>query len=96
MFANEIIIRPIITEKTMKGNPLKQYTFEVAKTVTKIDIRRAIEELFDVEVMKVTTSNVIGHLRRQRNSKGYTPSWKKAVVRLKLHSKVIEFFDTIN
>lgn len=93
MAAQDIIIRPVVTEKTMNGLPLKKYTFEVAKTAGKIEIKRAIEELFGVKVSKVNTLHVRGHYRRQGRTGGYTPAWKKAVVTLTEDSKGIEFFD---
>ncbi len=93
MVAQDIIIRPIITEKSMAGIAAKRYTFEVAKSATKIDIARAVEELFKVEVAKVNTLHVRGHMRRQGRYEGYTSSWKKAVVTLKEGSKAIEFFE---
>ena len=93
MVANEIIIRPIITEKTMTGVQNKKYTFEVAKAATKIDVARAVEELFGVKVDKVNTMNVRGHLRRYGRFEGFKPSWKKAIVTLTEDSKTIEFFD---
>ena len=95
MAAQDIVIRPIITEKTMAGNAMKKYTFEVAKNSTKIDIKRAVEELFGVEVSKVNTLHVRGQLRRQGRSEGYTRSWKKAVVTLTENSKTIEFFESM-
>ena len=95
MVANEIIIRPIITEKTMTGVQNKKYTFEVAKAATKIDIARAVEELFGVKVSKVNTLHVRGRMRRQGRFEGYTRSWKKAVVTLTADSKTIEFFESM-
>lgn len=95
MNAQEIIVRPVITEKTMLGNSEKKYTFEVDKKATKIDIKRAIEELFDVEVKKVNTLHVRGQMRRQGRTQGYTRSWKKAVVTLTEDSKTIEFFESM-
>lgn len=93
MAAQDIVIRPIITEKSMSGIAEKKYTFEVAKAATKVDIARAVEELFGVKVSKVNTLHVRGRLRRQGRSQGYTPSWKKAVVTLTADSKAIEFFE---
>ena len=93
MLAQEVIIRPIITEKSMEGISIKKYTFEVAKDATKVDIARAVEELFDVKVDKVNTMHVRGQLRRQGRSQGYTRSWKKAIVKLKDSSKTIPFFE---
>lgn len=93
MAAQDIIVRPIITEKSMAGLGMKKYTFEVAKSATKVDIARAVEELFGVKVSKVNTLNVRGHFRRQGRSDGYTSAWKKAVVTLTEDSKTIEFFE---
>jgi large subunit ribosomal protein L23 len=95
MAAQDIIIRPIITEKSMAGIGNKKYTFEVAQGATKIDVAKACEELFGVKVAKVNTLHVRGHFRRQGKSQGYTRSWKKAVVTLKPDSKSIEFFDSM-
>ncbi len=93
MAAQDIIIRPIITEKSMTGIGMKKYTFEVAKDATKIEIARAVETLFGVKVSKVNTLHVRGQMRRQGRSEGYTRSWKKAVVTLTEGSKTIEFFE---
>lgn len=93
MTAHDIVIRPIITEKSMGSIGAKKYTFEVARNATKIDIARAIEELFKVKVAKVNTLNVRGQLRRQGKTQGYTAKWKKAVVSLTPESKTIEFFE---
>lgn len=93
MIAHDIIIRPIITEKSMMGIAEKKYTFEVAKTATKIDIANAVEEAFKVKVAKVNTVSVRGKLKRQGRTQGYTKFWKKAVVTLTEDSKSIEFFE---
>lgn len=93
MIAHDIIIRPIITEKSMMGIAEKKYTFEVAKAATKIDIANAVEEAFKVKVAKVNTVSVRGRLKRQGRTQGYTKSWKKAVVTLTEDSKSIEFFE---
>ena len=94
MIAHDIIIRPIITEKSMAGAVNKVYTFEVAKTANKIEIAKACEEVFKVKVAKVNTLNVRGQFRRQgRNNGGYTRSWKKAIIPLAANSKPIEFFE---
>lgn len=93
MAAQDIIIRPVVTEKSMMGMAEKKYTFEVAKSAGKIEIARAVEELFKVKVKKVNTVNVRGKLRRQGRTEGYTPSWKKAYVTLTEDSKAIEFFE---
>lgn len=93
MVAHDIIIKPIITEKAMSGMAMKKYTFKVSKGANKIEIAKAIEEIFKVTVSKVNTISVRGRLRRQGKYQGYTSSWKKAVVTLKEGSKGIEFFD---
>ncbi len=93
MISHDIIVRPIITEKSMIGATEKKYTFEVAKTAGKIEIARAVEEIFKVKVAKVNTVNVRGKFRRQGRSEGYTRSWKKAYVTLTADSKNIEFFE---
>lgn len=91
--AQDIILRPVITEESMMGQALKKYTFQVDKKATKPEIKAAVEKLFGVKVAKVNTINVRGHLRRYGRYEGYTASWKKAVVTLTEDSKTIEFFD---
>lgn len=91
--ASEIIIAPVITEKSMSGSESRKYAFKVAKDANKIDIAAAVESLFDVKVAKVNTVNVRGRLRRYGRYEGYTAAWKKAVVTLKEGSKPIEFFE---
>ena len=95
MAPQDIILRPVISEKSMAGIGGKKYTFEVAQNATKIDIAKACEELFGVKVAKVNTLHVRGHFRRQGKTAGYTTSWKKADVTLKEDTKTIEFFDRI-
>ena len=92
--AHEIILKPIITEESMTGLVKKKYPFKVAKDANKIQIAKAVEEVFPgTKVAKVNTMNVRGHERRQGMIKGYTPSWKKAIVTLTEDSKDIEFFN---
>ena len=93
MLAHDIIIAPVITEKSMSGIADKKYTFKVAKTAGKVEIANAVEEVFGVKVQKVNTISVRGQERRRGRFVGYTASWKKAVVTLKADSKPIEFFD---
>ena len=93
MSSYDIIRRPVLTEKSYAGIAAKTYTFEVAKSANKVEIAKAVEEIFGVKVEKVTTATVQGKLRRQGRNQGRTPSWKKAVVTLKKDSKPIEFFD---
>ena len=90
--AQDIILRPIITENSMDGIADRKYTFEVAKDANKIEIAKAVEELFGVKVSKVNTINVDGKLRRYGRFEGYTASRKKAIVTLTEDSKAIEFF----
>ena len=89
----DIIIAPVITEKSMSGIAGKKYTFKVAKDANKYQIADAVEQLFKVTVAKVNTVNVRGQKRRMGRYEGTTPSWKKAIVTLKPDSKSIEFFD---
>ena len=91
--AQDIIIAPVITEKSMSVIADKKYTFKVAKDANKIEIAKAVEEIFKVKVAKVNTISVRGKARRMGRYEGYTPSWKKAVVTLTADSKTIEFFD---
>ncbi|MBR3781497.1 MAG: 50S ribosomal protein L23 [Clostridia bacterium] len=91
--AQDIILRPIITENSMDGIADRKYTFEVAKDANKIEIAKAVEELFGVKVAKVNTINVDGKLRRYGRFEGFTASKKKAIVTLTEDSKTIEFFD---
>ena len=91
--AQDIILRPVITENRMDGIADRKYTFEVAKDANKIEIAKAVEELFGVKVSKVNTINVDGKLRRYGRFEGYTASRKKAIVTLTEDSKAIEFFD---
>ena len=79
MKAQDIVIRPIITEKSMTGVANKKYTFEVCQDANKIEIAKAVEELFGVKVQKVNTLNVRGKFRRQGRYEGYTRAWRKAV-----------------
>jgi len=92
--AYDIIIRPIITERSMSAAQDKKYVFEVAPDAGKIQIKEAIEEIFGVKVADVNTLNVHGKRKRVGAGRpGMTKSWKKAYVRLKDNSKTIEFFD---
>ena len=93
MMAHDVIIKPIITEKTMGAMPSKKYTFKVSKEAGKIEIAKAVEEIFKVKVSKVNTLKVRGKFRRKGKYSGYTPSWKKAYVTLTENSKGIEFFE---
>ena len=89
----DIIIRPIITEKSMAGVENKKYMFQVARDANKIEIKKAIEEIFGVSVAKVNTMNIMGKMKRQGSTQGRRASWKKAMVTLDEKSKTIEFFE---
>ena len=89
--AQDIILKPVITEESMMGIMAKKYTFKVAKDANKIEIAKAVEAVFPGT--KVATINVRGRKRRQGYNVGYTPSWKKAIVTLTEDSKEIEFFN---
>ena len=91
--SHDIILKPIITEESMMGTAFKKYTFKVAKDANKAEIAKAVEEVFGVEVEKVTTMNYIGKPKRQGVFQGKRADWKKAVVKLKEGSKTIELFE---
>jgi large subunit ribosomal protein L23 len=93
MNAHDIIIRPIISEKSMDQLADKKYTFEVAKGANKIEIKKAVEEIFGVNVVSVTTSLVKGKIKRMGATSGKRADWKKATVKLSQDSKTIEFFE---
>ncbi len=96
MNSYDIIKRPVLTEKSYAGIPSKTYTFEVDINANKVEIKKAVEEIFGVKVEKVTTVTVKGKLKRQGRTQGYTPDWKKATVILKSDSKAIEFFESLS
>jgi large subunit ribosomal protein L23 len=93
MDARQIIIRPIVSEKSFEMIEQNRYTFEVAKTASKPQIAQAIEEIFGVTVTGVNTMRVNGKPRRLRHATGKTKDWKKAIVALK-EGDSIEFFQT--
>ena len=95
-FAQDLILKPIITEKSMDGVASKRYTFKVAIDATKPEIAKAVEELFNVEVAKVNTINMKKKPKRMGYHFGYTAEWKKAIVTLTASSKEIEFFNGLN
>lgn len=90
---HDIIIKPIITEQSMDDMAFGKYTFEVAKNANKSEIKKAIEEIFDVEVEKVNTMNMLGKVKRMGMSVGRRRNWKKAIVTLTEDSNSIEFFE---
>ena len=90
----DVIIRPVITEQSMEDLDIKKYTFEVAKDAGKIEIKKAVEEIFGVKVKSVNTLTVPGKEKRQGAGRpGMTKTWKKAYVQLSADSKTIELFE---
>ena len=91
----DVIIRPIITERSTDGLADKKYVFEVAPNAGKIEIRKAVEEIFGVKVASVNTLNMHGKNKRMGAGRpGRTKDWKKAYVTLTEDSKTIEFFES--
>ncbi len=108
MMPEDIILKPVLTEKGYDGLQPdeagksdrtaygKKYTFIVAKTANKTQIKIAVEKMFGVEVKSVNTVTKRGKLKRQGRTQGYTPSAKKAIVQLKEDSKPIEYFNSLS
>ncbi|MEG1499531.1 MAG: 50S ribosomal protein L23 [Clostridia bacterium] len=100
MRAYEIIKKPLMSEKSYSGIAKKIYTFEVDKKANKVEIKKAVEEIFKVDVEKVNTLNVKGHKKSQNTKKGVTvgktSDIKKAIVILKADSKPIAFFESLS
>ena len=89
---HDVIIRPVVTEKSMTEMADKKYTFVVDKKANKTEIKKVVEAIFDVKVEKVNTLNYDGKMKRMGRTQGRTASFKKAVVKLTEGSKDIEFF----
>jgi len=89
----DIILKPVITERSMDALQEGKYTFKVDKNANKIEIADAVEKLFDVQVAKVNTMNCTGRTKRVGRFVGKKADWKKAIITLKEDSKTIEFFD---
>lgn len=96
MNAYDIILKPILSEKSFDGISDKRYTFEVAKSASKTDIKNAVEQIFKVKVEKVNTVNYDGKIKRMGRHEGRTASYKKAIVKLTKESKAIEFFESLS
>lgn len=100
MEANEIIVRPLLTEKSYSGIQNKTYTFVVNKNANKVQIAQAVEKMFNVEVANVNTVNVKGHKKAQNTKQGRTvgrtSDYKKAIVSLTEKSKPIAFFESLS
>ena len=93
MTSYDIILKPIITEASMDMLSSKKYAFKVADCANKAMVKKAVEELFDVQVAAVNIINVKSKPKRVGYHFGSTSEWKKAIVTLKADSKTIEFFD---
>ena len=92
-----IIIKPIVTEKmTQISEKFNRVGFQVAHSANKIEIKKAVEEIFGVKVEKVNTINVLGKFKRMGVHVGKRADWKKAIVKLTDDSKTIEFFEGMN
>ena len=89
----DIIIRPVLTEKSYDGMADKKYAFEVALNANKTEIKKAVETIFDVQVESVNTMRIQGKMKRQGRTQGRRPERKKAYVKLTEGSKTIEFFE---
>ena len=95
MTVYDIIIEPILSEKSYDGIAVKKYTFKVAKNATKTQVKAAVEQIFGVKVDKVNTSNYDGKVKRMGRNEGRRSAFKKAIVTLTAHSKSIEFFESL-
>ena len=92
--AYDIVLKPVITEQSMEESEQKKYVFQVALDANKVEIKKAIEEIFGVKVDKVNTLRMEGKEKRQGSSPaGRRANWKKAMVKLTADSKTIEFFE---
>ena len=92
---HDIILKPIITEKSVGMHPELRYTFQVHPSANKIEIKQAVEAIFGVQVDRVRTLHIPGKQRRVGIHTGYTSAWKKAIVILKKSSRPIAYFEGI-
>ena len=95
MTAYDIIIEPILSEKSYDGISDKRYTFKVVKSATKTQVKAAVEQIFGVKVAKINTSNYDGKVKRMGRNEGRRSAFKKAIVTLTADSKAIEFFESL-
>jgi large subunit ribosomal protein L23 len=93
-FADEIVLKPLISEKSYAAMQLGKYTFDVHPGANKIEIARAIEEAFEVKVVSVNTMPIPGKERRRRTGSGFDPKRKKAIVKLAPGQRIEKLFDT--
>ena len=95
MTAYDIIIKPVVTERSMENMESKRYTFKVDTKANKSEIKKAVETIFGVKVKQVNTMNITGKKKRMGANVGKRSDWKKAIVTLTEDSKEIEFFEGI-
>lgn len=95
MTAYDIIIKPVVTERSMENMESKRYTFKVDTRANKSEIKKAVETIFGVKVKQVNTMNITGKKKRMGANVGKRSDWKKAIVTLTEDSKEIEFFESI-
>ncbi len=88
----DVVLKPVITERSVEDSQKRKYTFEVATNANKTEVKHAIEQIFEVEVAKVNIMNVKGKLKRMGRTQGMTSASKKVIVTLTSKSKEIEFF----
>lgn len=93
MEARDVILRPVVTEASMAGMDDKRYTFDVNTKASKLQIKDAIEEIFDVKVANVNVMNLKGKKKRMGRYEGYTKKRRKAIVTLTPESKEIQIFE---
>ena len=91
----DILVKLVVTERTMQEAEEKKYTFNVNKKANKYQIKDADEEVFGVKVAKISTMNMRGKLKKMGRTQGRRPDWKKAIVTLTPDSKEIKFFENV-
>jgi len=95
MTAYDIVLRPVISERSMDDAQERKYTFKVHVDANKTQVKDALEEIFDIRIAKVNIMNVKGKKKRQNRNVGYTSASKKAIVTLAEGSNEIEFFQSL-
>jgi large subunit ribosomal protein L23 len=91
----DVILKPVISERSMSDAENKKYTFKVATDASKTEVKHALEEIFGVQITKVNIMNVKGKKKRMGRNVGMTASSRKAIVTLAKGSKEIEFFQSL-
>lgn len=96
MNAYDVILKPVLSEKSYGNVAIKDYTFIVAKAASKTEIKNAVEFIFGVKVDRVNVNNYAGKIKRMGKTAGRRSSFKKAYVKLTADSKPIEFFESLS